>query len=295
MQFDIRRFDIYRKVPKDLTQPTNTGAAISIGCVLFIAFLFVSEFVGFIVPEVESELFVHNVNNGKPNSEKILVTLDISVFKIGCRYLGLDIQDDLGRHEVGFIEDTSKVDINHGEGCRMKTIFKINKVPGNFHVSTHASHEQPEHPNMEHHIHELSFGEHVDHLRSIPDSSFGALNDVTGSGADPMSSHDYIMKIVPTIYEDVGGKQVFPFQYTYAHREYVPFTHGGFTVPPTIWFRYDLNPITVKYIEYRKPIYTFLTTICAIIGGTFTVAGIFDSLIFSASELFKKFEMGKLG
>ena len=39
----------------------------------------------------------------------------------------MDIQDDLGRHEVGFVEDTSKLDINAGQGCRMKTIFKINK------------------------------------------------------------------------------------------------------------------------------------------------------------------------
>lgn len=292
MQFDIRKFDIYRKIPKDLTQPTNTGATISICCVLFIGFLFVSEFVGFIVPEVMSQLFVHN--SGQHN-EKIPVALDISVFNIGCKFLGLDIQDDLGRHEVGFIEDTAKVDINNGNGCRMRTIFKINKVPGNFHVSTHASHEQPQDPNMEHYIHDLTFGEHVEHLRAIPDSSFAALNEIKGNSSDPYASHDYIMKIVPTIYEDVRGNQMFPFQYTYAHREYTPFAHGGFRVPPTIWFRYDLNPITVKYIEYRKPIYTFLTTICAIIGGTFTVAGIIDSLIFSASEMFKKFEMGKLG
>ncbi len=51
-QIYLYRFDIYRKVPKDLTQPTNTGAAISICCVLFILFLLISEFVGFIVPEV---------------------------------------------------------------------------------------------------------------------------------------------------------------------------------------------------------------------------------------------------
>ena len=41
--------------------------------------------------------------------------------------LGLDIQDDLGRHEVGFVEDTTKNDINNGNGCRMKTTFRINK------------------------------------------------------------------------------------------------------------------------------------------------------------------------
>lgn len=33
---------------------------------------------------------------------------------------------------------------------------------------------------------------------------------------------------------------------------------------------------------------------CAIIGGTFTVASIIDSCIFTASELFKKAELGKL-
>ena len=28
-----------------------------------------------------------------------------------------------------------------------------------------------------------------------------------------------------------------------------------------IWFRYDLSPITVKYIERRKPFYHFITTV----------------------------------
>ena len=58
--------------------------------------------------------------------------------------------------------------------------------------------------------------------------------------------------------------------------------------------RYDLNPITVRYHESRPPIYHFLTTVCAIVGGTFTVAGIIDSCLFTAHEMFKKFELGKL-
>ena len=28
-----------------------------------------------------------------------------------------------------------------------------------------------------------------------------------------------------------------------------------------IWFRYDLSPITVKYVERRKPLYHFITTV----------------------------------
>jgi hypothetical protein len=45
-------FDIYRKVPKDLTQPTLAGAIISISCVAFIAFLFCSELYGFLNVDV---------------------------------------------------------------------------------------------------------------------------------------------------------------------------------------------------------------------------------------------------
>jgi hypothetical protein len=73
-------------VPKDLTQPTQTGAAISICCVLFMIFLLVSEFVSFIVPVVNSTLFVHNVaGNDNIDGGKIQVSLDISVFMIKCQ------------------------------------------------------------------------------------------------------------------------------------------------------------------------------------------------------------------
>ncbi len=34
--------------------------------------------------------------------------------------------------------------------------------------------------------------------------------------------------------------------------------------------------------------------VCAIIGGTFTVAGIIDSFFFSATEYYRKLEIGKL-
>ncbi|CAF4003799.1 unnamed protein product [Adineta steineri] len=79
----------------------------------------------------------------------------------------------------------------------------------------------------------------------------------------------------------------------YFNSEYNPYQpHGGGMIP-AIWFRYDLIPITVKYTEHRQKFYTFITSICAVVGGSFTVASIIDSLIFTASELFKKFEIGK--
>lgn len=66
----------------------------------------------------------------------------------------------MGRHEVGFVENTEKIPLGlKGEGCLFTGRFQINKVPGNFHVSTHSANVQPEHPDMSHVIHELSFGD----------------------------------------------------------------------------------------------------------------------------------------
>ncbi len=75
--------------------------------------------------------------------------------------VGIDIQDDLGRHEVGFIDNTFKTPENNGAGCRINASFKINRVPGNFHISTHSAPNQPANGDMKHVIHELIFGDSI--------------------------------------------------------------------------------------------------------------------------------------
>lgn len=283
--FDVRKLDIYRKVPKDLTQPTVTGAVISISCITFMLVLFMSELWHFVSGEIVSELYVDNPGD---SNERIPVYIKISLPKLKCDFVGLDIQDDMGRHEVGFVEDTKKLPIGE-EGCLFEANFLINKVPGNFHVSTHSATEQPDNPDFAHIIHELRFGAKIDNP-DVP-GAFNALYHRKKLDGSNIESYDYVMKIVPTIYEESSGTSI-AYQYTYAFRKYVSFGHGG-RVIPALWFRYDLAPLTVRYYVKRPPIYSFITTICAIIGGTFTVAGIIDSFIFTASELFKKFELGK--
>ncbi|XP_012940238.1 endoplasmic reticulum-Golgi intermediate compartment protein 1 [Aplysia californica] len=290
MQFDIRRFDIYRKVPKDLTQPTLTGAIISIGCCFFIAFLFVCELKQYFTVEVVSRL---TVDDPVKHTEKIPVFINITLPKLPCQYVGLDIQDDMGRHEVGFNENTAKFPLNEEKGCRFESNFLINKVPGNFHVSTHSVRGgQPDVVDMSHVIHKLRFGMELAEGKTV-EGSFNPIEEFDKSNAQGDETHDYILRVVPTVYEDTKKNIRFPYQYTFIHREIMQIGHGGRGLP-AIWFRYELSPITVHYVEKHQPFYTFLVMICAIIGGTFTVAGIIDGLVFSASELIKKAEIGKL-
>ncbi|CAI9738810.1 Hypothetical predicted protein [Octopus vulgaris] len=288
MQFDIRRFDIYRKVPKDLTRPTITGAIISLSSICFIGFLLFSELTLFVTTEIMSEL---SVGDPVSYSEKIPVFLNLTLPRLKCAYVGLDIQDEMGRRDIGIVDFSNKIEIENGAGCRYEANFRINKVPGNFHVSTHSANPPPTDADMGHIIHEVRFGNTKTHDYDIQ-GSFNPLENVERHKSDKSVTFDYIIRVVPTVYENINGAMHYPFQYTYTTRE-INFMQGSVTLP-AIWFRYDLSPITVRYHEKRKPFYTFLTTVCAIVGGTFTVAGIFDSFIFTASEILKKFELGKL-
>ncbi|KAF4802092.1 putative protein RPL26L1 isoform X4 [Turdus rufiventris] len=177
------------------------------------------------LPSRVNELYVDDPD--KDSGGKIEVNLNISLPNLHCELVGLDIQDEMGRHEVGHIDNSMKIPLNNGEGCRFEGHFSINKVPGNFHVSTHSATAQPQNPDMTHVIHKLSFGDKL--------------------------------QIVPTVYEDMSGKQRYSYQYTVANKEYVAYSHTG-RIIPAIWFRYDLSPITVKYTERRQPLYRFITS-----------------------------------
>jgi hypothetical protein len=193
----------------------------------------------------------------------------------------------MGRHEVGFVENTEKTPLGEdGSGCVFHAVFQINKVPGNFHVSTHSAKQQPENPDFSHRIVEVRLGDHIVAKNGM--GSFNPLAGVSNKAEYGIESHDYIMKIVPTIYESYDGSTTISYQYTYAHRS---FLGRG---PAALWFRYDLSPLTVRYKEKGEPIFSFLTAVCAVVGGVFTVAGIIDGLVFSASEIYKKLEIGKL-
>lgn len=93
---------------------------------------------------------------------------------------------------------------------------------------------------------------------------------------------------MPTTYRFRDDDEVDSFTYTVNNRQSVK----GFS--PTVIFSYDFSPLRVLISETRAELVTFLTQVCAIIGGVFTVVGIVDSVLFHASDLIaKKMQIGK--
>ena len=245
-----------------------------------------SEFSSLLSIDTKSEIFVDILTDQK----LVNVRLNISFPKMPCEYLGLDLQDSQGRHEVGFHKDSKKIPLNDNGGCRFEGHFEINRVPGNFHLSTHSASQQPQHPDMTHIIHLLQFGDMIV-------ETTGAFNTMGGKDTTeypPLSTHNYVIKIVPTKFKRLSGEIENTFQYSYAQKDYIAYNRHQQPVMPAIWFKYDFNPITIQYTEHRQPFYHFITMFCAIIGGTFTVAGIIDTLIYTAHNIIKKAQIGKL-
>ena len=77
----------------------------------------------------------------------------------------------------------------------------------------------------------------------------------------------------------------------------VPFIQRVDTVQrPGIKFTYHLSPMSVVVTERTVPFYHFITTLCAIIGGMYTVFSMLDSFVYHGSKILKqKTALGKQG
>lgn len=57
---------------------------------------------------------------------------------------------------------------------------------------------------------------------------------------------------------------------------------------------YPPPPPQVKIVEHGSSFLSFLTSVCAIVGGVFTVSGIVDAFVYTGTRMIKKkMELGK--
>lgn len=185
------------------------------------------------------------------------------------------------------------------EGCQIYGYIEVSKVAGNFHIAPGKSFQQnhvhvhdlqpfgARQFNVSHQIRSLSFGV------PIP----GVQNPLDGTNVSAESGsvmYQYFVKIVPTVYKKLSGEVVWSNQYSFTkHKRQVRQMTGEHGLPG-FFVLYELSPMLVQYTEKRRSFMHFLTGVCAIIGGVFTVAGLIDSMIYhSAKALKKKIELGK--
>mmetsp|Transcript_54389 Transcript_54389/g.157986 ORF Transcript_54389/g.157986 Transcript_54389/m.157986 type:complete len:347 (-) Transcript_54389:145-1185(-) len=343
---NLKRFDLYRKVPRDLTEPTLSGAVVSCCTVVLGLHLFLTELFVFLSRRWDSEMLIDESRT----EEKLQINIDVTLPAMPCELLSLDAQDVMGSHEVDahgnlFKERlTSKGDvigreeiqtshygaasgltrhnlfsydnqdmerirtmIHSGEGCRVAGFVKVNRVPGNVHLSTYSHsilfgslYQEAKNMNISHRINHLSFGDdsNINYITThFKDTGTVAPLDgvsqivtekKTGAFIDS-AIFEYYTKVVPTTYFPLDRPPLNVFQFTANSNKIAN------QQMPSLYFRYDFSPVTVRYTEVRESFSHFLVQICAVIGGIFTVAAFLDSLLHrSIVHLAKKAQFGKL-
>ncbi|XP_068064257.1 endoplasmic reticulum-Golgi intermediate compartment protein 3 isoform X2 [Anomalospiza imberbis] len=151
---------------------------------------------------------------------------------------------------------SQKMQEQKNEGCQVYGFLEVNKVAGNFHFAPGKSFQQS-------HVH-----------------------------ASMM--FQYFVKVVPTVYRKVDGEVVRTNQFSVTRHEKIANGLLGDQGLPGVFVLYELSPMMVKLTEKHRSFTHFLTGVCAIVGGIFTVAGFIDSLIYhSARAIQKKIELGK--
>lgn len=197
---------------------------------------------------------------------------------------------------------TRKMKEQSEEGCSAYGYLLVNKVAGNFHFAPgksfqqHNIHIHDMHQlgrstfNLSHSIKRLSFGtEYPGQVNPLDD------HEEIFDKADGSAMYQYFVKVVPTRYRRANGQQINTNQYSVtSHVRHINNQFGEQGLPG-VFVMFDISPILVQLTEHRRSFMHFLTSVCAIIGGVFTVAGMIDALIHHTIRTWRKNQLGKQG
>ena len=157
-----------------------------------------------------------------------------------------------------------KREVQNKEGCQLVGNIGVLRVPGNFHISSHAYgrtiarliNEGFYNYDISHKINHISFGDETDIQHIKNNFELGNLNPIDGIIKNKEDNKDniyeYYLKVVPTNYVDVTGKSFNVNQFTSNSNE-VPVN----MMVPTIYFRYDIAPILVRFEQHKESFFEF--------------------------------------
>jgi hypothetical protein len=164
-------------------------------------------------------------------------------------------------------------------GCGVAGKVTVNKVSGNVHVALGRSAiREGKHVhefnmadvgdgfNTSHSIHSITFGDQVPGVLSPLDGT----TKIVRHGA--FMFHYYI-KLVPTVFTGRWGSETYTNQYSVTDSaRNVQVRTGELSGLPGVFIVYDFSPFLMRKTEKAKPWSYIFTSICAIIGGVFSIA-----------------------
>lgn len=175
-------------------------------------------------------------------------------------------------------------------GCQVSGTLMVNRVPGNFHIEAKSKNHNlnAAMTNLTHRVNHLSFGEmgkiqsrQVKRtLKQVPESlqQFTPLDNKMYHTSKFHQAYHHYIKVVSTHLNIGSGASYMPTLYQFLEQSQVV-SYSEVNVPEAR-FSYDLSPMSVVVSKTGRKWYDYLTSLSAIIGGTFTTLGLIDAVLY---------------
>lgn len=172
--------------------------------------------------------------------------------------------------------------------CRIHGKMEVKKVAGNFHITLGRS---VPHPQGHAHINIMVPRDTVNFSHRIDQFSFGPpmpgginpLDSTLKISEDRYHVFQYYMQIVPTKFNTLD-RSMNTNQFSVTERNRTINHSKGSHGVSGIFFKFDMNALSVEIVEQRKSFLQFLIRLCGVIGGIFATSGMLHSLIGSLTE-----------
>jgi protein disulfide-isomerase-like protein len=174
--------------------------------------------------------------------------------------------------------------------CQVSGFLMVNRVPGNFHIEAKSVNHNlnAAMTNLTHTVNHLSFGEPVDQLnqktkrilKQVPaeHQQFSPMDGKLYLTSDFHQAYHHYIKVVST-HLSMGSSDA-NAMVAYQFLEQSQVVYYDTSNVPEARFSYDLSPMSVVVQKEGRKWYDYLTSLCAIIGGTFTTLGLIDATLY---------------
>ncbi|DAZ99287.1 TPA: hypothetical protein N0F65_005455 [Lagenidium giganteum] len=197
----------------------------------------------------------------------------------GCRIQGIVEVSKVRLDVLDFSSHAPRLQYSDLEMCSYKVAGKFYFAPSKFFRNGYLSAQDLLDTTFKvfdtsHKIHTIAFGDVFPEMTNPLDNRKKSLD------TDTRGTYQYFLKVVPTEYQFLAGQRIETNQFSVTEhfRALTPVSEKGL---PMISFSYTFSPIMFRIEQTRKGLLQFLTSVCAIVGGVFTLMGLMDSATFA--------------
>mmetsp|Transcript_33110 Transcript_33110/g.87561 ORF Transcript_33110/g.87561 Transcript_33110/m.87561 type:complete len:471 (-) Transcript_33110:51-1463(-) len=184
------------------------------------------------------------------------------------------------------------------EGCQVQGTLRVPRVPGHFHLQAEAFGDVNVNPaltNVSHRVNHLSFGDRDAKnwatRQNIPQEMVTHITPLDGKAFIAERFHEAPQHYLKVVSTHVQGKSNIFYQMTHTDRVRKLRKESNMG-PPQARFSYDFSPMSVVVKTKSKRWYEFLTSLFAILGGTYTIVELCSGAVDTVQTTIKE-AMGK--